>query len=690
MRTESASTEPKTGKRICSFDFFDTIATRLFFKPQDLFLAVGVGLKKRGIIPDVHSWAELRQRVERDLRRVGTRKEVTLDEIYEALGKQCGWDKEVIQFSRQYEAHLERKFIRPVGAVRDEIAKKMRCNSRCVIVSDTYFSSGELVELAAELGVELDEQSVFASSEYRETKECGRLFDVVNGALSPDRIDCHTGDNPHSDVLRARKAGLTSIHFTLSYPTRYELQFYEAGSFRSISSAVAGAARAVRLSRHWDGDGVHNIFWAVGSDVMGPLLVGYVLWLLLDAKRRGFSTLYFVARDGWIMREVAQRLDVWLQTGIKLRYIYGSRQAWHLPGLTDFDGRSADWVFENWESLPPEEIFARVGITWDEISSIRLRHRLGERYRHDIGSRVILELLKEIFSDAAFVSLVRSRGRGRRGMLAKYLTQEGFSDNETAALVDIGWQARMQSSLKRVLLEERVPTKLFGYYMGLSHKVAPDCVAESISYLPESMWIAQSFHQNRTLAELMCSVAHGTTLGYENREGGAIRPILANLKLSSESGWLDKLQIQQEAILEFAQQFVCAAVALDVEPESAAKFLRVKAVNGWNLFASKPSVEEARAYGEIVHDHEQGRSRNGCVNVLAPRLSWGNFFQTLLRSPKAAFSISRWLEGSAVRSTPSGLITLAMLTVRVRMFLLFLLRRIAAFNLTKWLSTGHP
>jgi len=46
----------------------------------------------------------------------------------------------------------------------------------------------------------------------------------------------------------------------------------------------------------------------VAAGVAAPLLAGYVAWLLLDAERRGIRRVYFLARDGQVLLDLARRL----------------------------------------------------------------------------------------------------------------------------------------------------------------------------------------------------------------------------------------------------------------------------------------------------------------------------------------------------------------------------------------------
>ena len=74
----------------------------------------------------------------------------------------------------------------------------------------------------------------------------------------------------------------------------------------------------------------------VVSGVAGPVILAAAAWTLLSAQRDNIDILYFVARDGEILLAVAQLLqqELGLAAEIECRYLYGSRQAWHLPALS--------------------------------------------------------------------------------------------------------------------------------------------------------------------------------------------------------------------------------------------------------------------------------------------------------------------------------------------------------------------
>ena len=124
MRTSIASFEwyEQIKRNICSknthivsFDIFDTLVLRPFMKPSDLFCLMNDKFNELvGGISYV-DFQKIRINVEASLRKklsMGI-EEVSLDSIYQEIGKITGLDQEKIIELKNYEAELEIKFIQP-------------------------------------------------------------------------------------------------------------------------------------------------------------------------------------------------------------------------------------------------------------------------------------------------------------------------------------------------------------------------------------------------------------------------------------------------------------------------------------------------------------------------------------------------------------------------------------------------
>ena len=659
----------------CSYDVFDTTITRSLYCPEDLFFAVGEALHRAGLCQSGKSWANLRKLIERRVRLNNLTEEITLDEIYSALAGCCRWSPEQRRFAQHTELGFEQLLSTRIAAIQNEILTKRQQGWRCIFLSDTYLSSANILVLLQSSGLVVDRPDVFCSSEVRMTKGYGGLYRHVSEAIQPEKISEHSGDNYKSDVIRANEHGIKAHHIKIALPTRYEQALYRSGKAdRLIRSAVAGASRSARLAEHF-GDQHHNTIWTVGANVMGPFLTAFVCWVLLDAKQRGISKLHFIARDGWIMKEIAERLRPWLRHEIECHYLYGSRQAWHAASLSDVSDQTPSWLVENLSFVSLDGFLSRLGLQWDICDSICREFGFTDDDRAKPLGVKGTGSAQKLVCDSRFQAIVRTHASALRERAISYLRQEGVASSEPIALVDIGWEGRMQASLCSILQEAGAGTQktILGYYLGLSANMRDWQHGIYSSFLHEldAMSASLALHQNRTMAEIMCTAPHGTTLGYEMRDG-RIQPQLAPSPMS-----MHELNIQRKAILTFATQLSANAIVLDFDIEVMADYLKKAATSAWTLFLKRPTLDEATTYGRFVHGHEQG-DNSANAHSTAPRLRGREFLRALLVPPKHMGKLTWWIEGSAKRSFTGPFLVCALLLCECRSWAIYALRSILA------------
>ena len=66
--------------------------------------------------------------------------------------------------------------------------------------------------------------------------------------------------------------------------------------------------------------------------------VPYISWVLKHAIEHKTKCLYFISRDGYQLKRIADRIIEKKNLPIRTKYIYGSRRAWRIPSLiTELD-----------------------------------------------------------------------------------------------------------------------------------------------------------------------------------------------------------------------------------------------------------------------------------------------------------------------------------------------------------------
>lgn len=68
-----------------------------------------------------------------------------------------------------------------------------------------------------------------------------------------------------------------------------------------------------------------------GKEKLAPVLYAYIYWVLKEAKKRDIHTLYFLARDGYIMNKIARVICENEELDICCRYLYCSRMSLRMP-----------------------------------------------------------------------------------------------------------------------------------------------------------------------------------------------------------------------------------------------------------------------------------------------------------------------------------------------------------------------
>jgi FMN phosphatase YigB (HAD superfamily) len=620
---------------------FDTLITRPWWRPEDLFLHAGARLTADGLVSGTaEAWAARRVAAEAALRAQPGVEEVTLAAIHDRLAAEAGQAPEAARRAEAVEIACELEAIRPIAPMRDEVAALRLAGEPVVMVSDTYFTHATLCDLLRRCEVLHEPALVFASSERGATKRTGRLFGQVAAELGigPERLS-HTGDHPHSDLASPRALGVQATLYTAGAPTRRErlLHAAAAGAPPLMRSALAGSARAARLAAPAE-DARRATLRGVGTAVAGPLLAGFVLWTLCEARARGLSRLYFVARDGQVLVRIAEGLLAALGWKIECRYLLGSRQAWHLPALERLDDAALDWLAAPESSEPLHKALARAELRPEAIPDALARHGLaGALDRPPERGR-----LGALLRDPEVEALVLARAAERRRTALGYLRQEGLFEGGPVAMVDVGWHGRLQRSLHSLLEigareAGQPPPPLLGLYLGLVSRPA-GLPADHLA-----AWLSETDQVNPVLLEIFCAADHGTTRHYEDRPEGGFRPVLAEAVDRRVLDW--GLATLHDGIATFAAELGAALGRGQHPPERWAAVLRDVALAAFDLFRREPDEAEAEVFGAFPHSDSQ--THDSWVDC-APRVGALGRLRLGLGLGDPAYA-GHWPEGSVRR-----------------------------------------
>ena len=429
---------------IVSFDIFDTLIKRDVVKPIDVFKVVEK-------ISGYEGFAQKRVLAENIARNKTNKNEISLQDIYECLGV-SEYDKEKLM---EVEIDCEIKISAPN---LDMISFFNRCKEfkQVILVSDMYLTR-DVIEKILKKNQVMGYQKFYLSNEVDKTKLNGELFKFVLNDLQikADKI-LHIGNSFRADYLAPKKFGIKSLKCA-TYKNRLQ---------RKYSNVLNGNILNFELLNNFLNNHTPNTtdtYYKFGYEVFGPLLYGFIRWLYKEARDKGIEQIFFLSRDGYVMKQLYEELDL----SIPSFYLEVSRRSLRVPtfnkkqlfneiiqSLTVPNMSNLVQILDSFglEPIEYEKEIKECGLSFEEPLK---RDNLINNNKF----KNLFEVIKEdIFANA---------NKERENFIA-YIKQ--FNFNKKSAIVDIGWGGSMQKYLEETLREIGINTDIIGYYVGLTLK----------------------------------------------------------------------------------------------------------------------------------------------------------------------------------------------------------------------------
>ena len=593
-----------------SFDVFDTVVTRAFAHPRDLFVHLGTILQELGVSALAPlDFARARWAAELAAHQQSLHKATSLDEIYRRLAMRIGWTETSATAARTIELELEARFLRAVPLLAESLAAARAEAGRIVFLSDMYLPTALLRGWLDRLNVTKPGDILLISGEAGGGKSSGALFhvarDVVGGEFMRWR---HLGDHSVADVGKPRQLGITATYFPSAHLTPRERSArHVTGEFAPAwRSLLGGAMRLARLERAFPTER-ERVLWEIGTGVAGPLFYGFVRWTLTEARRRGLQRLYFLARDGQVFWQIAQKLESAEPTPIECRYLHASRLVFSGPAELHAPRLLAELVAPGGHFHSLRQALAIMGL--DETWAIgRLPVELGslafdKNLEFDERRALAEWLLMPERSEAIRLAI------GQRTEIARaYLQAEGVRAGEPIGLVDAGWAGTIQRNLEFMLGDGHTPTPLTGFYLGLKQEPDLPCRGEAHGYTNRFAPLPfRREESHRVLIELLAQADHGQVIGFAEQDGRWVPRL-------NDAGPVDftLVRLLHEAALTFTNRAVDTGAEA---PVAADEFARA-VIGLYRDFHDHPTEPEVRVFGFLPHADQWLEQRHGtlCAN----------------------------------------------------------------------------
>lgn len=581
---------------VLSLDVFDTSLVRACAAPPDVFRLMEAELLRD--FPDGRfaGFAQLREEVDGQARRLVWEKrqseEVTLEELYEQLlVARPSWQP-FRERLLQREMELEASLLHPIPWAQQAFREAKRQNRQVIFTSDMYLPAA-FIEAQLQRHGFGGHNGLYVSSSYGKLKYQGRLFEHIlqERRLQPDQL-LHVGDNHRADIQGAQRLGIRT--YAVSKP----LEIWQAALRtpttppEALPDALLPGAWAVQHLHDGQASADERFWRHIGAHVAGPLLYGYVHYLIQRLRGRGLPRVYFLARDGHVLIQLYRELTAGLPDCPEAVYLYASRRALNFAAATTWSQGFEDWLAEG-VGLTVGDFLARIGLDAAAYLDALARHGFTGP-GHLVRGGHEYEALRRLYRDLA-PEILRAAEEERTLYLA-YLEQEGVLDTQAFVLIDVGWKASLQASFDRMLRPLRPDIEIEGYYLGTYPHAKSTAHERSRhqSYLlhygePESA--LKTIRLGVGLVEFFFIAAEPTFLRIRRRADGELRPELHHTHDNADD--LAAAQVLQDSALQVGRILgrVGGAPGSGLSPQTVLEMLR--------RLLAKPSTEEAHRLGNV-------------------------------------------------------------------------------------------
>ena len=463
-----------------------------------------------------------------------------------------------------------------------------------------------------------------------ETKKLTRFFDTVLSLVD------EAGGPPSNARFRSilgehSGAPETTLHIGAEMPSGLSPAF--GSPIRTVHLRHPGERKRQALLRRYSDLASRNRYWRgrhllqivqgdapdlsragfhyrYGREILGPVFCTYLLRLLERVDEIEPDCIYFIARDGYLLRELYRQMAPALGHEERPhRYLYLSRRT-AFAGSTQ-DGLSlekAQTVLKGAALRQLASVLKAFGLDPEEWQADARRHGLSDV--EEPLSGIEDPRLVRFLADPVVQERISAEGQTACRQLERYLGQQDFFNQDKVALVDIGWSGNSQQALSQLSSWRNSENRMFGLYFAFVGEQLQEFEGRNQA---EGLWYdreegpspARVVTEHEEIFEEAARAAHATTLGYVEK-GSRVEP---ELKPDDAPDRIQELACNsliaelQRGILDFATDFATAIrltgyTAHDIKPFMGSLAERAIA------FPSRLEVEEVTG---LAHANDLGQ-----------------------------------------------------------------------------------
>lgn len=506
---------------VYSFDVFDTLITRKTATPQGVYAYMSKELRENELYSEmdpyiVENFYELRIRTEKAARSFFCKEDVedvNLEQIYQIMGRtSCLSQKEqekLVNLEREAEYELSVGVEKNISYFKDLYQE----GHHLILISDMYLDTETIRRMLMKADPVFEKIPLYVSSAFCLNKASGKLFQFVmdKEKIRPEEW-VHVGDHPRSDQEVPESLGIR----IQAVPQRTLLQCEQAAIKEHMHDFMFQLPIGASVNARFFSEN-KSIAYQYGTSLGGNLVHSYVCWLLRRSLKMGIQRLYFIARDAWLLKEIADSVIEQERYDIQTFYIYGSRKAWRLAGLTERYFELA--LLVRWDVV-------RKNASWKRLSEVlevdisELAEFLEDEDKDVEKQYAESEFLKKIQileQNKEFQQFLLKRYADKQRTTITYLRQNVDVSDENYAFVELIGSGYTQRALSNLMEDfSSYPVRTFFYHLD-AYLDTERC--QFFCYQPDKV-------EKSGLIELFYTAPHGHTIGYHVKEDGIAEVVL--------------------------------------------------------------------------------------------------------------------------------------------------------------------
>lgn len=512
---------------VISFDMFDTLVVRDLANPNDLFDIMGPKVEQitRGKIRST-DFRKIREEARGMVTSPPCGEEVSLAKRYGAIAKRAHLSPLQMNEIMDYEVDLETSLLRARPFVKRiyEYASSMR--KRCIVVSDTFFSGEILGKILRSSGY-MDFEFVWSSTDTGLLKHTGHIYPLVIKRLNiePAKI-LHIGDSVHSDIEMAKRHGISTLHLPRPVDA-FNAKTGLGKAFRFANSRTSSVITGLVSNKLMDNPLCFNYPSHSGGDrylfgysMIAPILYGFVAWILKKLATETVDKIYFLARDGGIVKTCYDILSKDLDNAPKSEYLYVSRRALSVPTIrTESDIEEIATI--NFSPISIRNILKnRFGLQSPKITRQQLRLYGFESLAQEISSS--RDGNKFVQLCCGIKDQIYLQAKLERDSMIGYLHSKGLDGSAKSFVVDIGHNGTLQRRLSVLLETDNIIGLYFVTQKGIRTNVY-DNGWEAYGYLANEINgsdLRHPYNKNILMFEACFSGEEGSTVRISSKDSG--------------------------------------------------------------------------------------------------------------------------------------------------------------------------